>query len=227
MLLASAFVSACATVAPPDYTNFRQARPRSVLVLPPLNRGLDMRGTYGYLSTVTRPLAEMGYYVFPVAMVDQFLKENGLPTPGEMHQAPLNKFAEIFGADSVLYITLDAYGTKYNLLSSNTTVAATARLLDTRTGLLLWQGQGMAFQGSGNSGGGILGALVQAAVTQIVNSSADTAHAISGNANLCLFAGPRSFGSSVQCSGGPTLLLGPYRPESDAQYAPVVTKAPN
>jgi hypothetical protein len=40
---------------------------------------------YIYLSTLTKPLAEKGYYVLPVAVIDQFLKENGLPTPAEMN----------------------------------------------------------------------------------------------------------------------------------------------
>ena len=67
----------CAT-KPYDYTNLRAHPPRSILVLPPINESTDTRGTYGYLSTVTKPLAEMGYYVYPVAVVNQFMKENGL-----------------------------------------------------------------------------------------------------------------------------------------------------
>jgi hypothetical protein len=47
----------------------------------------------GYLSTLTKPLAEKGYYVLPVAVIDQFLKENGLPTPAEMNGIPLEKIA--------------------------------------------------------------------------------------------------------------------------------------
>ena len=61
---------------------------------------------------MTRPLAELGYYVFPVVLVDHFFKENGMPTPGEMVQAPLEKIREIIGADAVLYITLKQYGTR-------------------------------------------------------------------------------------------------------------------
>ena len=54
-----------------DYTAFRASKPRSILVLPPLNNSPDVRATYSYLSTVTQPLAEAGYYVFPVALVDR------------------------------------------------------------------------------------------------------------------------------------------------------------
>ena len=131
----------CVTAQPYDYTNYRLHPPRSIVVLPPLNQSTAVEATYGYLTTVTRPLAERGYYVFPIAVVDQFLKENGLPSAGEMHQVPIEKLAEILGADAVLFITVEQYGTKYLVIDSVTSVAARARLVDTRTGLVLWEGR--------------------------------------------------------------------------------------
>src|SRR5690349_11758531 len=139
-------LAGCQTVKPYDYTNFRAHPPRSILVLPPLNESTEVQGTYGYLSTVTQPIAERGYYVFPVEVVDQFLKQNGMPTAGEMHQVPLKKVSEIVGADAVLFLTLKQYGSKYVVLNSVTTVQVEAKLVDTRTGVLLWEGVGMAQQ---------------------------------------------------------------------------------
>src|SRR5215204_4321451 len=130
-------ISGCAALPKTDYTNFRQYRPRSLVVLPPLNESTAVAATYSYLSTVTLPLAEMGYYVFPVAVVDQYLKENGLPTAGEMHEISLTRVREVTGADSVLFITLEQYGSKYQLINTKVTVQAKARLVDTRTGTLL------------------------------------------------------------------------------------------
>jgi len=172
-------------------------------VLPPLNQSTDIKGTYSYLSTVTYPLAEMGYYVFPVTEVDQLMKENGLPTAGEMHQVPLDKIGEIIGADAVLYVTLKKYGSKYEVISSVTTVTAEAKLLDVKTGLTLWEGTVTAQQSSGDSGGGIIGALITAAVTQIVNSATDPGHDVSRMANSQLFT-RKGYG----------LLHGPYFPKA-------------
>ena len=125
LLFSLLLLTACATPQQNyDYTALRQSRPRSILVLPPLNNSPDMRATYSFLSTVTQPLAESGYYVFPVALVDQTFKENGLVNPGEMHQAPLAKLREIFGADATLYITVTEYGSTYRVLSSEVRVAA-------------------------------------------------------------------------------------------------------
>lgn len=206
LLAASLALTGCVASKPYDYTNFRAHPPRSIVVLPPLNQSTDIKGTYSYLSTVTRPLAEMGYYVFPVVEVDELMKENGLPTAGEMHQVPLDKIGQIIGADAVLYVTLKQYGSKYEVISSVTTVSAEAKLVDVKTGLTLWEGSATAQQSSGDSGGGIIGALITAAVTQIVNSATDPAHDVSSMANYQLFT-PKDRG----------LLSGPYYPKEKEQ----------
>jgi len=201
LVLALALTLAGCATKPYDYTNFRAHPPRSILVLPPLNESTAVEGTYGYYSTVTKPLAEMGYYVFPVVVVDQFMKENGLPTAGEMHQAPLNKIRDIFGADAVLYATLKQYGTKYQVINSATIVSVQAKLVDTQTGLTLWDGTATAQENSGGSGN-IFVDLIAAAVSQAVSTSADEAHNTSSMANTMLLT-PKDHG----------LLYGPYHPE--------------
>lgn len=179
-----------------DYTNYRAYPPRSILVLPPVNEGTDIRATYGYLSTVTRPIAELGYYVFPVALVDQLLKENGMPTPGEMVQVPLDKVR----ADAVLYITLKQYGTRFQLLASTTVVVADARLVDTRTATVLWRGRLAAEDGSGSTGN-ILSDVVGALLTQVINQSTDRARGVAERANAKFATKDRG------------LLHGPYSPQ--------------
>jgi hypothetical protein len=200
-VLAAIVLAGCA-VTPYDYTNYRLHPPRSILVLPPLNESTAVEATWGYLSTVTQPLAERGYYVFPIAVIDQFLKENGLPGAGEMHQVPLNKVVEILGADAVLYITVEQYGTKYQILNSATIVAARAKLVDTRTGVLLWEGRRVAQQDSSAGQSSLIGMLVAAAVSQVISSGTDEAHKVSRRANAALF--------HTKDQG---LLLGPYHPE--------------
>ena len=194
----------CGCVAAPatyDYTAFRRSPPRSILVLPPINESTAVEGTYGYLTTVSRPLAERGYYVFPVAVVDQMLKENGMPTAGEMHDVPLDKVREITGADAVLYPVLHAYGTKYHLINSSTVVSVSARLVDTRTGSLLWEGEGRAQQDSGNSSS-LLADVVGALIAQAIAANTDVAHGVSRLANKPLF-----FTKNRE------LPAGPYHPE--------------
>jgi len=198
-ILSVLIFTGCVT-EPYDYTNFRAHLPRSILILPPLNESTDVAGTYSYLSTVTMPISELGYYVYPVAVVDQFFKENGMPMAGEMHQAPLKKIREIIGADAVLYLTLKQYGTKYQVLNSATVVTAEARLVDTETGTLLWTGVVSAQENSGGSGD-IFADLISALIFQAINKSTDNAHDVAHTANAQF---------AIQNRG---LLYGPYHPK--------------
>jgi hypothetical protein len=198
----------CVAPTPTDYSAYRAHLPRSVLVLPPLNQSVQVNAPYSYLSTVSQPLAEAGYYVFPVAVIDAFLKENGLPTPGEMHEVPLDKIGEVFGADAVLYVLIEDYGQKYQVLSSTTVVKAKAKLVDVPTGSTLWEGGVQVAQGSGDSGGGVIGMLVTAAVAQMIESTNDSAHPLAAQANTQMIFNPNT-----------GFLLGPYHPgyEADAR----------
>lgn len=206
LALAVGFLFLAGCVAKPyDYTNYRAAKPRSILVLPPINESTEIMGTYGYLSTVSQPLGEMGYYVFPVAVVDQYMKENGLPTPGEMHQVSLAKLHEVFGTDAVMYITLKQYGSKFQVLSSVTTVSADAKMVDARSGTLLWEGQATVQQNPSSSGN-FLADLIAAAITQAINKKTDAAHTVSRLANAQLF---------MQQNRG--LLYGPYNSKYSAK----------
>lgn len=171
LCIAAFSLVACATPATKDYSAFKQSKPRSIVVLPPLNNSPDINATYSLLSTVTQPLSEAGYYVFPVALVDQTFKENGMSNPGEMHQAPFNKIREVFGADSALYITISNYGASYKVVSSDIVVTASAKLIDVRNGQLLWEGTASASDAEGrNNQGGLASLLITAVVKQVVSN---------------------------------------------------------
>lgn len=200
-----ALATGCATNQKPyDYTAFRQNQPKSIVVLPPLNNSPDIRATYSFLSTVTYPLAEAGYYVFPVALVDQTFKENGLTQPADMHQAPIKKLAEIFGADAALYITVEKYGAVYTVLNSAVVVTANAKLVDLKTGVMIWNGLASASSDEGNNqnNGGLLGALITAVIKQAINNAGDRGRDISTVASQRLLS-PRPSG----------ILYGPRSPK--------------
>ncbi|MDR6499266.1 hypothetical protein J2785_002419 [Burkholderia ambifaria] len=201
-----ALLSACAhPVKRPDYTAFKKSQPRSILVLPPINETSDVAATYGVLSQMTLPLAESGYYVVPVAVMDETFKQNGLTNAAEIQGTSPAKLREIFGADAALYSKVSQYGTVYRILASATVVSASAKLVDLRTGDVLWQGRASASsdEGGNNGGGGLIGMLVVAAVKQIANTLMDQSHDVA------------AFTSSRLLSAGPPsgLLYGPHSPK--------------
>jgi len=159
-------------------------------------------GDYGTLANVTQPVVNAGYYVFPVAVVDNLMRQNGLPTPHEMHAVPMSKLREIFNPDAVLYLTITDWGSSYNILSSSTTVSMTGRLLDSNSGQALWTGSISRAINSGGGGGGIGGMLANALVSQISNSIADPSMEIAKEACWDLLQG-----------AGRGWILGPYHPD--------------
>ena len=194
------FVTGCVSAPVQyDYTALENSRPRSILVIPPLNHSVDVNASYTFLSTISRPLAEKGYYVFPVAVIDHFLKQNGLPTPGEMNGIPLDKIDEHIGADAVLYVSIVDWGQKYQVLSSKTIVHSNLRLVDVKTGNLLWEKTVRAVQSSGDGDMGLLGAIIIAIATQVSGSVSDNTPPLSRAANYRAINNPYN-----------GLLHGPY-----------------
>lgn len=187
-----------------DYSAYKARHPRSIVVLPPLNDSPDTSATYGMLSQMTVPLAEAGYYVLPVALVDETFRQNGLTVAGEMHDVPVAKLKQIFGADAALYVTVTQYGREYRVIDSVAVVKADAKLADLTSGETLWSGHASASSKEGNdfhAGNGLIGMLVTAAVKQIVNSATDKSYEVAGRTSARLLSagqpggilyGPRS-----------------------------------
>ena len=164
-----------------DYTQFKEENPLSILVLPPLNDSLDVNAGYSFLSQVTYPLAESGYYVFPVAVVNDLLKHNGVTEPSDIHAIPLEKLREIFAADAVVYLKITEYGTSYKIIASDTRVTAQARLVSLKTGEKLWEGAATASTAEQqNTNQGLLGMLVVAVIDQIANTLTEKGHEVAG-----------------------------------------------
>ncbi len=202
-LLGPLLLGACASKPPKDYSAFQRAHPASILVLPPLNESPDVKATPAVWSSVTRPLAEAGYYVVPVTLADETFKQNGVTTSHDAQQIPADKLRQFFGADAALYLTVREYGSSYRVIYSETAVQVIARLVDLRDGALLWEGTARASSAEQQQQSqGLVGLLVQALVMQIAGSVTDAAYSYSGTASARLISGPEG------------VLYGPRSPRS-------------
>jgi hypothetical protein len=194
LVLLSTLLTACATPpAPIDYTAFTQAKPASLLVLPPLNDSTDIQATPGVWANATQPLSEAGYYVLPITLVDETFRQNGLSLAVDIHNVTHEKLRQFFGADAVVYLRVKRYGTTYTIINSDTRVEVEARIVDLRSSTLLWQGtaQASSAEQQQSGGGGLIAVLVTAAVKQIMSHATDTAFTYAGIANQRLLSGAR------------------------------------
>lgn len=191
-LLMVLMLAACASPPKPyDFTAFKQSRPASMLVLPPVNQSADVNATAAVLATATAPLAEAGYYVMPVSLVYETFHQNGLTVAEDMHAVPVAKLRQIFGADAAVYLTVTEYGTKYQVVGSDTRVAVVGKIVDLRSGVVIWEGKAVASsqEAQGGSQGGVIGMLVKALVDQVVNTTSDASFNYAGVANQRLLGG--------------------------------------
>jgi hypothetical protein len=205
LMFATLLLAGCAQGPSYDYTAFKESKPTSILVLPPLNHSPDVKAGASLQSQITLPLAESGYYVLPVAVTNETFRQNGVTEAADIHALPIKKLHEIYGADTALYLDIQNYGTSYLVVSSETVVTASARLVDLRTGKLLWEGKASASSAEqqSNSGGGLIGMLVVAVVNQIANTITDKGHEIAGITSFRLLSADMPNG----------ILYGPHSPK--------------
>lgn len=180
-LLGSTVLVGCAAPQAKDYSAFRAADPKTILILPPKNSSPDVKATYGVYAQTSQPVAEAGFYVLPISLVDEHFKAQGLTIADDIHAIDIGKLREVFGADAVLYIDVKEYGSKYYVIGSNTVVAAEGRLVDLRTGEVLWSGVARASsEEQSQSSGGIAGMLITALVKQVMATALDQSFPIAG-----------------------------------------------
>lgn len=149
---------------------FLSASPRSILIVPVVNESVDITAADYMLSTLTIPIAERGYYVFPINAVKRVLEDDGLADSSLVHSAPTSKLANLFGADAVLYIVVEQWDAKYMVLTTTTTVALSYQIRDGKTNDVLWENKvKMVYQpNDAGSGGGTPAGLVAALVVKAV-----------------------------------------------------------
>lgn len=171
-LIISVFLlGGCATV-PKDYTKFNAAEIHSILIVPVVNRSLEVTAPDYFLTTIPIPVAERGYYVFPVNLVKRVLEDDGLSDADLVHSAPTAKLCELFGADAVLYVVIERWDAQYLVLSTAVTVELTYVIKDGKTNETLWEERTrMVYQPQSTDTGSLLGNLIAAAVTAAVEKA--------------------------------------------------------
>jgi hypothetical protein len=145
-----------------------QEKPNSILVVPAVNRSTAADAPELYATTILQPLAEAGYYVLPIPLVDQQLAAEGIVDGEQLKHVDIHKFKQLFGADAVLFVTINQWDTNYYLTSSNVTVGADFDLISTHDGSLLWHYKNQVVVNTSGNTGNILGNLIATAINAAI-----------------------------------------------------------
>jgi hypothetical protein len=201
-LAAVSLLAGCAHNEPKDLAKFKAANPTSILVVPVVNQSVEVTAPDYFLSTVSVPLAERGYYVFPVNLVKRLLEDEGLSDANMVHSAPAQKVCNLFGSDSVLYVNIKEWNAKYMVLTTVVNVDLRYVIKDCKTGDTLWEhDQKMVYTPKNNSTGNPIGDLVVMAISAAVTKAAPNYVPLARQANLLAFY-----------PDGVGIPIGPYAP---------------
>ncbi|WP_245792331.1 DUF799 domain-containing protein [Teredinibacter waterburyi] len=146
-------------------SEFEQLRPASILVVPVVNKSVDVEAPTYLLTTLPMVLGNKGYYVFPINTVKTILDHEGFYEPAEIHAQPPESLAAMFGADCILYVTINEWTSQYILLSTTTIVDFSYRIVS-KDGHEFWRARKQLTYSPQNSDtGNGLGNLISAAIS--------------------------------------------------------------
>lgn len=165
LVLVAVLLTGCAApMKKTDFEAFHAAKPRSILIVPAVNKSLDVDAPDYLLTTLSVPLGEKGFYVFPVHTAKVVLQQEGFYEGEQIHQQPPEKLAKLFGADVVLYVTINRWDAKYAVFATTVTVDFDYKLV-AKDGTEIWRAnKQLAYSPQNQNAGHPLATLLAAAV---------------------------------------------------------------
>ncbi len=203
LIAAALALAGCQTPPPPkDYTALKAESPHSILVVPVVNKSTEVDAPDTFLSTLPVPLAERGYYVFPVNMVKRTMEDDGLSDADLVAGSDPVRLAALFGADAVLYASIETWTTQYAVISAATIVTVHYVLKSGKTGAQLWEARVRTQYSPQANSGNIIADLIADAIVAAIQRAHPNYMPLAIQANALAFY-PKGQG----------LLAGPYDPE--------------
>lgn len=172
ILLAVVQLAGCVT---PTYLTKSDAYPKlyqqqtdSILVVPSVNRSTAADAPELYSTTIAQPLAEAGYYVMSVPMVEMMLAMEGVVDGEQLKGVDSAKFKTMFGADSVLFVTINQWDTNYYVTGGNVTVGADFELVSTMTNDTLWSYRNIVVINTSGNSGNLIADIISTAISTAI-----------------------------------------------------------
>lgn len=163
LILASLVLMHCG-LTPKMVADYDKKKPTVVLVLPPENTLQATQVEETAYPIIFEKMTNRGYYCISPELARGVFNANKLEDAARINQLPPQKFKEIFGADAILKVRVLDWTSKYIIISSTVTIKFEMTLIDATTGEELWSLTNEISKAPNNSGGGLVGALVSAAM---------------------------------------------------------------
>jgi hypothetical protein len=151
------------------YPNIYSERPLAIAIMPPINNTNNVEAKEFFYTTLSQPLCEKGYYIFPLFLTMEMFKSESAYDSELFINTPVDRFGSILGADAVLFTIINKW--EKMALSSSIYVEIEYRLKSTRTNEILFERKGnIIYDASAKvNTGGLLGVLVNVATTALTD----------------------------------------------------------
>jgi hypothetical protein len=163
--------SGCSTPRGPGHYYF-QRDPVRVAIIPSSNATPEPSAPIVFNKVCEDMLRKRGFEVISADRVVTYASSSGL-TLRDIPGLQPGRLGADLKADYLLYSKIDVWATRYHVVNGSSEVAGSCWMVESATGALVWQAGWHEQNSSGNGGGGIIGILVEAAVTAAVNSAID------------------------------------------------------
>lgn len=155
-----------------NYPKMYEDKPLSILIMPPINKTVDVDAKEYFYTSMAKPLCEKGYYVISPFVAMDFLKSESAYDSELFIDGDLAPFRNILGADAVLFTVINKWDK--STIGGKITVDIEYVLKSTATREVLFERKGeLTVDTSVNSGGGGWGALIDLAASALSTALTD------------------------------------------------------
>lgn len=151
---------------------YSSQKPVTIVAVPAINESTAADAGDLLNVTVAQPFTNHGYYVLPMPIVTEIFRNEGILEGTQVKGLPMQLFKENFGADAVLFMTIESWDKNYAILAANVTVGIEYVLLSTTTNEVLWSyEQTVVVDTSGGSGNILADVISTALATSLTDYS--------------------------------------------------------
>ncbi|MCK9334697.1 MAG: DUF799 family lipoprotein [Candidatus Cloacimonetes bacterium] len=141
-----------------------QSSPACIMILPPMNESTGADAKEYFACSLSESIGLKGYYVLPVEATFGVLREEGLYDTENMNAAVLKNLKEHFGADAVLFSTIQEWDKSWAITSGSLNITSKFALLSTATADTLWDFTMKTNVSIGSQSNNILVAALESAI---------------------------------------------------------------
>lgn len=102
-----------------QYAKMYEEKPVTLLVMPPINNTANVEAKDLLYTSISRPLAEAGYYVISPLLAMDVLKAESAYDAEMFVDAPLTMFQKYFGCDAVVFSEINSWAKKGFTIEAN------------------------------------------------------------------------------------------------------------